>query len=152
MRDAGVSFIYTWRKKHTPCHPGPFSYQFVSSQFSRMGTPQEGSSLLSRQREAATLQLHNRRPRCTVHLTSQIYNSLTLCHVKRPCATALMDTDKWPPKKPLMIFGLRFFFARYLHENNHRQPQIHGKRDRDWTSEWVKERERGREEVLVGIL
>lgn len=89
--DAGVSFIYTSKEAHalsssslTLSRPQPR----VFSQFSRMGTPQEGPRLLSRQaREAVTPQLHNRRPRRKVHLTSQIHNSLTLCRAKRPAAS-----------------------------------------------------------------
>jgi len=68
----------------------------ASSQFSRMGTPQEGSrSLVATARGGHSAAAHNRRPRRWVHLTLQIHNSLILCRAKRPAATALMDTDKW---------------------------------------------------------
>lgn len=61
-------------------------------------------ALVATARGSHSAQLHNRRPRRRVHLTSQIHNSLTLCRVKRASVTALMDTDKWLPKNPFAIF------------------------------------------------
>lgn len=82
--------LFIHRKKHTPCHPARQLWLLpacVLAVFSH-GHTSRGIPLLSRQREAATPQLHNRRPRRRVHLTSQIHNSLTLCRAKRPAATA----------------------------------------------------------------
>jgi len=95
--------LFIQREKHTPRHPlAPsgetlrYTHPRASSQFSRMGTPREGSrSLVATARGGHSAAAHNRRPRRWVHLTLQIHNSLTLCRAKRPAATALMDTDKW---------------------------------------------------------
>lgn len=108
MREMQELLLFIHQKKHTPRHPRrslvPWERERVcvvlraSSQFSRMGTPQEGSlfsSLVATARGGHSAAAHNRRPRRRVHLTSQIHNSLTLCRTKRPAATALMDTDKW---------------------------------------------------------
>lgn len=113
-RRGSYFYLYTERSAHTPCHPAaapspPRSLALslspvpraprASSQFSRMGTPQEGhGALVATARGWHSPQLHNRRPRRGVHLTSQTHNSLTLCRAKRSTAVALMDTDKWPPR------------------------------------------------------
>lgn len=82
------SYLYIERERreriHTkPCHPSslPSPRSFLA-----WAHLKRGPTLVSRQRQAATPQLHNRRPRSRVHLTSQIHNSLTLCRAKRPAS------------------------------------------------------------------
>lgn len=128
-RDAGVTFIYTPKEKRTPCHPGAqllpggsLGPGGASSQFSRMGSPQEGPhSCRDSERQALGAAAHNRRrPRRRVHLTSQIHNSLTLCRVKRRSATVLMDTDKWPPEETLRDLPVPHILrASYPREERH---------------------------------
>ena len=120
--DAEVTFIYTSKEAHALSSSKPRSFQAATARplavFSH-GHTSRGALLLSRQREAATLQLHNRRPRCKVHLTSQIHNSLTLCicvalNVPLPVSRTNGHWQMVPERilRPEISCGLGFAFVR----------------------------------------